>query len=78
MKAIEDFSKHEMYEKALAIFADYEKSEYQTFDEYLNATKVAQDMSYEDAFSIYILCQKMMWGDEYILRINGSGEMIYL
>ena len=73
-----DFSTHEMYEKAMAIFADYENSDYNSFDEYLTNTKVPTDMSYEDAFAVYILCQKMMWHDEYFVRISGSGEVINL
>ena len=73
-----DFSKHEMYDKAMAIFADYENSDYETFNDYLTNTKVSNDMSYEDVFAVYILCQKMMWHDEYFVKISGSDEVINL
>lgn len=61
-------------DKVARVLADYEKSDYDSLSDYLANMEVGHDFSYEEAFEIYIGCNKAMWGDKYTLHIKGAND----
>ena len=73
-----NYTSENLNDRVAKVLDDYEKSDYESLSDYLANTEVDSKYTYEDIFEIYIGCQKAMWGDKYILRINGSGEEVEL
>ena len=59
-------------DKVERVLAEYEKSDYESLSDYLANMEVRHDYTYEEAFEIYIGCNKAMWGDRYTLHIKGA------